>query len=56
MSAIRLPQGTSLGQGYLAALAEWARVVLAVVVPLMILASVLEVYFTPWVVIQALGG
>jgi uncharacterized membrane protein SpoIIM required for sporulation len=56
MSAIRLPQGTSLGRGYLVALAEWARVTLAVVLPLMILAAVLEVYFTPWVVLRVLGG
>lgn len=56
MSAIRLPQGTSLGQGYLVALAEWARVAVAVVLPLMILASIMEVYFTPWVVLKVLGG
>lgn len=56
LSAISLPQGTSLGEAYILALADWARVIIAMVVPLLILASVMEVFVTPMVVIQVLGG
>jgi uncharacterized membrane protein SpoIIM required for sporulation len=49
------PRGTTLGQGWLAALADWAKVMLALVVPLLIAAALMEVFVTPAVVVKVLG-
>jgi len=55
-AALRIPAGKSLGEGWLHALAGWARIVLAFVVPLLIGAAALEVFLTPRVVMAYFGG
>lgn len=58
-SLIAPPPGQTLGQGWLRALADWAKISLGVVVPLLILAALAEVFVTPWVaqmVLSAAGG
>jgi len=50
------PKGMTVGEGWLLALADFVKVFLALVVPLLALAAVLEVYVTPLVVVQVLGG
>jgi uncharacterized membrane protein SpoIIM required for sporulation len=55
-SVLAPPRGQSLGQGWLAALADWAKISLAVVVPLLIVAALMEVFVTPVVVRRLLGG
>jgi uncharacterized membrane protein SpoIIM required for sporulation len=47
LAALSLPQGSSLGASWLAALGKWARISLALVVPLIIIAAALEVFVTP---------
>ncbi len=56
MAAISLPKGSSLGEGWIKALAEWARVGLGIVLPLLIGAAALEVFVTPRVAIALLLG
>ena len=53
---VSLPQGTSLGESWLRAVAEWARIGLALVLPLLIVAAALEVFVTPLVAIRVLTG
>lgn len=51
------PEGQgSLGERWLRALAEWARVCLGLVLPLLLAAAALEVFVTPWVALMLLGG
>ncbi len=50
------PQGRSLGQNWLIALAEWARVFGGLVVPLLIGAAAIEVFVTPRVALMLLHG
>jgi uncharacterized membrane protein SpoIIM required for sporulation/ABC-type transport system involved in multi-copper enzyme maturation permease subunit len=50
------PKGMTVGAGWLLALADFVKVFLALVVPLLALAAVIEVHVTPLVVIQVLGG
>jgi uncharacterized membrane protein SpoIIM required for sporulation len=50
------PKGMTVGEGWLLALADFVKVFLALVAPLLALAAVIEVYVTPLVVIQVLGG
>jgi uncharacterized membrane protein SpoIIM required for sporulation len=50
------PKGMTVGEGWLLALADFVKVFLALVVPLLALAAVVEVYVTPLVVVQVLGG
>lgn len=45
-------QGASLGQAWLTALGEAARVLVAVVIPLFALAAFLEAFVTPWMVMH----
>ncbi len=40
-------QGRTLGEAWLSALADWSRVMLALVLPLLLLAAVMEVFVTP---------
>ncbi len=47
-------QGRSLGQAMIGALAEWTRVLVAVVVPLLLLAALLETFVTPQVAVWVL--
>jgi uncharacterized membrane protein SpoIIM required for sporulation/ABC-type transport system involved in multi-copper enzyme maturation permease subunit len=48
-------QGKTLGEAFVLALARWARVTVGVVLPLFLLAAVLEVYLTPHVAVWLLG-
>jgi uncharacterized membrane protein SpoIIM required for sporulation/ABC-type transport system involved in multi-copper enzyme maturation permease subunit len=50
------PRGMTVGEGWLWALADFFKVFLALVLPLLALAAVLEVYVTPRVVVAVLGG
>jgi uncharacterized membrane protein SpoIIM required for sporulation/ABC-type transport system involved in multi-copper enzyme maturation permease subunit len=50
------PRGMTVGEGWLWALADLVKVFLALVVPLLALAAVVEVYVTPAIVVQVLGG
>lgn len=55
-SVLAPPRGKTLGEGWLAALADWAKVSLALVVPLLTVAALVEVFVTPRVVAWVLGG
>ena len=58
-SVIAPPPGQTLGQGWLAALADWAKISLAVVVPLLLIAALVEVFITPYTVqavLLSIGG
>jgi len=50
------PRGMTVGEGWIWALADLVKVFVALVMPLLYLAAVLEVYLTPQVVIWAFGG
>jgi uncharacterized membrane protein SpoIIM required for sporulation len=50
------PRGMTVGEGWLWALTDLVKVFLALVVPLLALAAVVEVYVTPMIVVQVLGG
>jgi hypothetical protein len=56
MAAISMPQGSSLGEGWIRALAEWVRVGAGIVVPLLLGAALLETFLTPNVAVRLLGG
>jgi uncharacterized membrane protein SpoIIM required for sporulation len=56
MAAISLPKGSSLGEGWIRAFAEWARIGVGIVLPLLIGAAALEVFVTPRVAIALLLG
>jgi uncharacterized membrane protein SpoIIM required for sporulation len=56
MALIRPDGEGTLGRRWLVALAEWARVGLAVVVPLLAAAAAIEVFLTPLVALRMLGG
>jgi uncharacterized membrane protein SpoIIM required for sporulation len=49
------PEGMTVGRGFLRALADFLIVFVALVVPLLALAAVLEVHVTPAVVVWAFG-
>jgi uncharacterized membrane protein SpoIIM required for sporulation/ABC-type transport system involved in multi-copper enzyme maturation permease subunit len=55
-SVLAPPPGQTLGRGWLLALADWAKVSLAVVAPLLVAGAVMEVFITPRVVRLVLGG
>jgi len=56
MAAISLPKGSSLGEGWMTSLAEWARVSIGIVLPLLIAAAFLEVFLTPRIAVWLLSG
>jgi uncharacterized membrane protein SpoIIM required for sporulation len=56
MSLVSPPSGESLGERWLTALAEWCRIALGLVVPLLAAAAALEVFVTPLVAARLLGG
>jgi uncharacterized membrane protein SpoIIM required for sporulation len=56
MSLMRPGEDGSLGTRWLTALAEWTRVSLAVVIPLLIVAAALEIYVTPRVMLALMTG
>jgi uncharacterized membrane protein SpoIIM required for sporulation/ABC-type transport system involved in multi-copper enzyme maturation permease subunit len=51
-SIISPPPGLSLSQGVLLALADFIKVLVFLVLPLLIVAAMLEVWLTPWIVTQ----
>ena len=53
---VSLPQGTSLGESWLRAVGEWARIGLGLVLPLLAVAAALEVFVTPLVALRVLTG
>jgi uncharacterized membrane protein SpoIIM required for sporulation len=58
-SLIAPPPGQTLGQGWLRAVADWAKISVGVVIPLLVIAALVEVFVTPWVaqsVLSAVGG
>jgi uncharacterized membrane protein SpoIIM required for sporulation len=55
MAALSVPEGKTLGEGWLNALAEWARLSIGVILPLLILAAAVEVFITPQVAIWIFG-
>jgi uncharacterized membrane protein SpoIIM required for sporulation/ABC-type transport system involved in multi-copper enzyme maturation permease subunit len=58
-SVIAPPPGHTLGQGWLRALADWAKISLGVVIPLLVIAALVEVFITPLAaqqVLSAVGG
>ncbi len=50
------PEGMSVGEGWLWALADFLKVFIGLVVPLLALAAVIEVHVTPAVVVWAFGS
>ncbi|MDI6694835.1 MAG: stage II sporulation protein M [Anaerolineales bacterium] len=52
----RPAQGKTLGEAFLQGAARWARIMLGVVLPLFLLAALLEVFITPRVAQILLGG
>jgi uncharacterized membrane protein SpoIIM required for sporulation/ABC-type transport system involved in multi-copper enzyme maturation permease subunit len=46
----------SIGEAWVRSLAEWARMVLCVIIPLLLIAAILEVYLTPTVAINIFSG
>ncbi len=56
VSIIAPPPGQTLGEAWLRALADWAKLSLAVVLPLLAGAALLEAFVTPRVVVALFGG
>ena len=56
LAALSLPKGSSLGASWLVALGKWARLMLALVIPLLVVAAALEVFVTPRVAVALLAG
>jgi len=56
LAAVSLPRASSLGESWLHALAEWAKIGLGLVVPLILTAAAIEVYVTPQVAVLLLAG
>jgi uncharacterized membrane protein SpoIIM required for sporulation len=56
MTVMSPPKASTLGESWIDALAEWARVSLGLVIPLIILAALLETYLTPRIAILLLTG
>ena len=54
--ALSVPKGESLGQSWLKSLAEWARIGIGLVLPLLICAAIVEVYVTPHIAVWLLTG
>lgn len=49
-------QSTSIGEAWIRSLAEWARIILVVIVPLLFIAAALEVFVTPRVALWLFGS
>lgn len=48
-------KGRTMSEALLESLADWARVMVALVIPLLLVAAILEIYVTPQVAIKLLG-
>jgi uncharacterized membrane protein SpoIIM required for sporulation/ABC-type transport system involved in multi-copper enzyme maturation permease subunit len=46
------PEGMTVSQGILHALADMVKVLVLLVVPLLLIAAMLEVWLTPWIIVQ----
>jgi uncharacterized membrane protein SpoIIM required for sporulation len=56
LAAVSLPKSSSLGESWLHAFAEWAKIGIGLVLPLILAAAVVEVYVTPRVALLLLTG
>jgi len=56
LSVISTPHGSSLGEGWIRSLAEWARISLGLVLPLLVGAALLEALVTPRIAVMLLAG
>jgi uncharacterized membrane protein SpoIIM required for sporulation len=56
LAVLSVPKGGSLSEGWIKALAEWARIGLGLVLPLLLAAAALEVFVTPRVAMSLLNG
>ncbi|MFQ5943041.1 MAG: stage II sporulation protein M [Anaerolineales bacterium] len=56
LAALSLPKGSSLGASWLAALGKWARLMVAIVIPMIIIAAAVEVFVTPHVAAALLAA
>jgi uncharacterized membrane protein SpoIIM required for sporulation len=54
-SVIAPPRDKTLGEGWLMALADWAKISLGLVAPLLVVAALVEVFVTPLVVTAVLS-
>lgn len=55
VSFLSPPPGRTIGEAWLLSVADWARIYLLVVIPLLAFAAVCEAYVTPQVVVAVLG-
>jgi stage II sporulation protein M len=56
-AAIVTPQtGKSMGEVILELLADWAKIFIGLVVPLLAIAAVIEAYVTPEILLNVIGG
>ena len=56
LAVLSVPKGESLSEGWIKAFAEWARIGLGLVLPLLLAAAAIEVFVTPKVAMFLLGG
>lgn len=55
-SLLAPPPGKTLGEGWLLALADWAKISLGLVIPLLAVAALLESFITPRIVLMVFGS
>jgi uncharacterized membrane protein SpoIIM required for sporulation/ABC-type transport system involved in multi-copper enzyme maturation permease subunit len=48
--------GKSMGEVVIELLADWAKIFMGLVLPLLALAALIEAYVTPWILVSILGG
>lgn len=56
LAAVSMPKGSSLGESWISALAHWARISIGLVVPLLLLAALVEVFLTPRIAVWIFSG
>lgn len=56
LAMISPSKGCTLGESFVSALAEWARVVVGLILPLLMIAAAIEVFITPRIAIILLSG
>jgi uncharacterized membrane protein SpoIIM required for sporulation len=56
LAAVSMPKGTSLGESWIGALANWARMFIGLVTPLLIIAAAVEVFITPQIAVWLFSG
>jgi uncharacterized membrane protein SpoIIM required for sporulation len=56
LAAVSMPKGTSLGESWIRALANWARIIIGFVVPLLLIAAAVEVFITPQIAVWLFSG